>query len=290
MESVLEDAPPVKSSDALQIYLRNISFSSLLSAEEEKILAKQIQQGDEKARHKMIESSLRLVVKIAKTYLKFNVELLDLIEEGNIGLIKAVEKFNPDLGFRFSTYATWWIRQCIERFIMNNGRLVRLPVHIIQSLQKYRKSIAELTRQLGHTPTSSEIAHFTGKSISEVDNLRNLINSNAISMDANLNKGDYDGGNFAEHMVDENNVDPERKLHLEFIEKIIDGWLDKLETLHCEVIARRFGLRGYDKSTLDAIGKELHITRDKVRQIQNTGLHRLRSIMVEHGALQDLLE
>jgi RNA polymerase nonessential primary-like sigma factor len=175
---------------------------------------------------------------------------------------------------------------------MNNSRLVRLPVHVIQDLQKYRKSIAELTKRLDRAPTSREIVSFTGKSISEIDNLRNL-NSGVVSMDAKPNRDGYDGydgDNFAEYMVDENNVDPERKLHLETVEKIVDGWLDKLETLQCEVIARRFGLRGYDKYTLEAIGEELNITREKVRHIQNSGLYKLRSIMVEHGALQDLLE
>ena len=289
MESVLEDSPPMKSVNALQIYLRDIGFSSLLNAEEEKTLAKQVQAGDEKARHKMIESSLRLVVKIAKGYLKFNVELLDLIEEGNIGLIKAVEKFDPNLGFRFSTYATWWIRQCIERFIMNHSRLVRLPVHVIQNLQKFRKSVAELAKQLGRVPTSKEIANFTGKTISEVDNLKNLSNG-ATSIDTSSNKDGYSGGNLVDHMIDEDNVDPERELHLEVIEKIVNGWLDELEPLQCEVIVRRFGLRGYDKSTLDVIGEELRIAKEKIRQIQNTGLNKLRSIMVAHGALQDLLE
>ncbi len=271
----------------LQSYLREIGFTSLLSAEEEVELARKIKLGDDKARCKMIESSLRLVVKIAKKYLKYNVELLDLIEEGNLGLMKAVEKFDPELGFRFSTYATWWIRQCIERFIMNNSRLVRLPVHMAQNLQRYRKSAAELTKKLSRTPSTKEIADYVKKPVEEIDDLRSL-DGDIISMDASSSESN--GNSFGDSIVDNNNIDPERALHHEAIEKIVDGWLSKLEPLQCEVIARRFGLRDYANSTLEVISQELAISREKVRQVQNAGLRKLRSIMAEQGVLQDIFE
>ncbi len=272
---------------ALSTYLREIGFSPLLTAKEELELANKVKKGDAKARCKMIESNLRLVVKIAKRYLGSGMDLLDLIEEGNIGLMHAVEKFNPKLGFRFSTYSTWWIRQTIERAIMNQNRLVRLPVHVIQGLQRYRKCINELARVLGRDPTTEEIAKKMNKSREDIEHMFNLDNG-TLSIDVPLSEGGESNA-FSDTMVDENNVDPARQMQAEAMIYMVDKWLNRLDDLQGEVISRRFGLRGYEKSTLEVISKTMRINREKVRQIQNVGLRRLRSILHEHGVSQDVL-
>lgn len=273
---------------ALGTYLREIGFSPLLTAQEEVALANKIKQGDAKARCKMIESNLRLVVKIAKRYLGSGMDLLDLIEEGNIGLMHAVEKFDPTLGFRFSTYSTWWIRQNIERAIMNQNRLVRLPVHVIQGLQQYRKCISMLTKELGRDPTPKELAKAMNKPLADIEGMINLDNG-TLSLD--VSPSENGGGNtFSDVMVDENNVDPVRQMQSEAMIALVDTWLDQLDTLQSEIIARRFGLRGYEKSTLEAISQVMKINREKVRQTQNLGLRKLRSILREHGLGRDLID
>lgn len=272
---------------ALKMYLREIGFSSLLSAEEEIDLANKIREGDEAARCRMIEGNLRLVVKIAKRYLSCGMDFLDLIEEGNVGLMRAVEKFDPDLGYRFSTYATWWIRQVIERAIMNQNRLVRLPVHVVQGLQRYRKCFINLSKELKRPPSVKEIAEAMKLSKEEIDRMMGLDNG-IVSIDAPLG-GDTEGLVFADNMVDETNVDPADKMHTENIVCLVDQWLNKLDDLQKEIIARRFGLRGYDKSTLESISKVMNINREKVRQIQNIGLRKLRGIMSEHVDIQDIV-
>lgn len=276
-----------ESISALQVYLKEIGFSPLLTAEEEISLAKKIKKGDAKARTQMIESNLRLVVRVAKRYLGSGMELLDLIEEGNIGLMRAVEKFDPKLGFRFSTYATWWIRQVIERAIMNQNRLVRLPVHVIQALHSYRKKVSELTKTLNREPTLSEIAKATKKSMAEIEDMMS-IDQGALSIDATLGE-DSDSGSFAEFMVDENNVDPERQMQMEAMISLVDGWLGKLDSVQSEVLARRFGLLGYERSTLEGISTAMKINREKVRQLQNNGLRRLRIMMCDNGIISDLI-
>ncbi|EKD45595.1 MAG: RNA polymerase sigma factor RpoS [uncultured bacterium] len=273
---------------ALKLYLREIGFSPLLTAKEEIELAKKIKKGDAKARCKMIESNLRLVVKIAKRYVSSGMDLLDLIEEGNIGLMKAVEKFDSKLGFRFSTYAIWWIRQVIERAIMNQNRLVRLPVHVVQKLQSYRKAIRELNKTLNREPTSKEIAQAMKKPVFEIEQMMNLDNG-MVSIDATISE-DGSGNSFSDSMVDTSNVDPARQMQAEAMVCLVDKWLGKLDKIQSEIIARRFGLRGYDKSTLEVVSKAMKINREKVRQMQNTGLYKLRNIMREQGFFQDMFE
>ncbi len=282
-----QDRPDRGKVDALGIYLREIGFNPILSAEEEVKLAEKYQSGDTKARCEMIERNLRLVVKIARRYLRFGLELVDLIEEGNIGLMRAVEKFNPSLGFRFSTYATWWIRQSIERSIMNSSRLVRIPVHVSQALQRYRKKFAELSAQLGRDPVVQEVASAMKKPVFEIEQLINL-DHGTVSIDATLNS-DGTGDSFVEQLEDETNIDPERRIQLDAMMQIVDGWLNKLDEQQCEIISRRFGLKGYEKSTLKAVGEVMKINREKVRQIQNAGLIRLRIIMMEQGLMRDSL-
>lgn len=274
--------------DALKLYINEIGFSPLLTAKEEIELADKIQQGDNKARTKMIESNLRLVVKVAKRYVSSGMDLLDLIEEGNVGLIKAVEKFDPKLGFRFSTYSVWWIRQVIERAIMNQNRLVRLPVHVFQKLQKYRKSIQKLHKKLNRDPLAEEIASDMKVPIDDVEYMINLDNG-TVSIDASIS-GNGSGDTFSDFIVDENNIDPEEKIEEETLINLVDNWLDELDDMQREIISRRFGLRGYDRSTLEEVSKIMGINREKVRQVQNAGLKKMRNVMRTQGFFEDILE
>ena len=273
--------------NVLSMYLPDIGFSPLLTAKEELVLAEKVKLGDTKARLKMIESNLRLVVSIAKRYLSGGMELLDLIEEGNLGLMHAVEKFDPKLGFRFSTYATWWIRQSIERAIMNQNRLVRLPVHVVQGLQRYRKCITSLSKTLNRDPKTQEIAQAMNLGVEEVEHLSTL-DKGQLSIDAHLSD-EGEGSVFADLMVDENNIDPAKQMQSEAMICMVDAWLSKLDALQSEIISRRFGLRGYEKDTLEAISQVMQINREKVRQVQNTGLRKLREILCEQGFLQDMV-
>jgi RNA polymerase nonessential primary-like sigma factor len=273
--------------NALSSYLREIGYSPLLSAEQEVTLAKKAQKGDKAARCQMIESNLRLVVKIAKRYLTSGMELLDLIEEGNIGLMHAVEKFDPKLGFRFSTYSTWWIRQNIERAIMNQNRIVRLPVHVMQDLQRYRKCVNELTTTHGRAPTVNEISKKLHKTQSAVDYLISL-DGGSLSLDTPIGEGE-EGIGFIDTIVDENNVDPARQMQSEIIINLVDSWLDQLSSVESEIISRRFGLRGYEKDTLEAISDVMKINREKVRHIQNIGLRKMRDLLREKGITEDVV-
>lgn len=275
---------------ALQIYLREIGFSPLLTAQEEIDLAGKVKDGDVKARGRMIESNLRLVVKIAKRYLSTGMDFLDLIEEGNIGLMRAVEKFNPSLGFRFSTYATWWIRQAVERAIMNQNRLVRLPVHVIQDLYSYRRSIQKLTKILNRDPTIEEIAETMGVQVLDVKHMMSL-DAGVVSIDANIaDDGSSSGSAFSDYMVDGNNIDPAEQMQTDAIVCLVDQWLGKLDEVQGEVVARRFGLCGYERSTLEEIGSVMKINREKVRQIQNAGLRKLRNVIHEQGYFEDIID
>ncbi len=266
--------------DATQLYLGEIGFSPLLSAEEEVYFARRALKGEDAARNRMIESNLRLVVKIARRYLNRGLPLLDLIEEGNLGLIRAVEKFDPERGFRFSTYATWWIRQTIERAIMNQTRTIRLPIHVVKELNVYLRAARELTQLLDHEPTPEEIAELVDKPIEEVKRMLGL-NERITSMDTPIGK-DADKS-LQDILADENNVDPQKMLLSDNLRKNIDEWLTELPEKQSEVLARRYGLKGYDKATLEEVGKAIGLTRERVRQIQVEGLRSLRAIMERHG-------
>jgi RNA polymerase nonessential primary-like sigma factor len=272
--------------DSTKKYLHDVSDVNLLSAKEELALAKLVQSGDAEARKKMILSNLRLVVSIAKHYYSSGLDFLDLIEEGNLGLMHAVKKFNPDLGFRFSTYATRWIRQSIERAIMNQGRTVRLPIHVAQELQAYRKTSAELEKNLHHQPNVADIAKVTHKSEAQVHRLAHLNSNDTVSIDAKLFDEDSQA-TFADIMVDENNINPERVIQDECIVCLVDQWLDRLSETQKEIIARRFGLCGYEKATLEEISQITRINSRKVRQIQNFGLRKLRGIIKQCGVMHE---
>lgn len=269
-----------KSLDATQMYLNEIGFSPLLTADEEKHFARLALSGDEAGRKRMIESNLRLVVKISRRYLNRGLTLLDLIEEGNLGLIRAVEKFDPDRGFRFSTYATWWIRQTIERGIMNQTRTIRLPIHVVKELNVYLRASRELSQKLDHEPTAEEIADLLDKPVANVKKMLKL-NERVTSLDAPLG---YDSERTVVETVADNKVsDPAQLLQENNLRISVDAWLDDLSEKQREVIMRRFGLRGHESATLEQVGAEIGLTRERVRQIQVEALRRLKEIMRNEG-------
>jgi len=274
--------------DATQIYLGEIGFSPLLSAEEEVHYARLALKGDAEARKRMIESNLRLVVKIARRYLNRGLPLLDLIEEGNLGLMKSVEKFDPDRGFRFSTYATWWIRQTIERAIMNQTRTIRLPIHVVKELNVYLRAAKKLTHKLDHEPSAEEIAEMVDKPLEDVEKMLGL-NDKVTSVDVPI--GYEDNKLVVDTIADENSINPAEMLTDENMRTHIESLLDQLPDNQQEVIARRFGLRGYEKATLEDVGKEIDLTRERVRQIQVEALKNLRVLLEKIGLTQeDLFE
>ena len=273
--------------DATQIYLSEIGFSPLLTAAEEVHYSTLSLQGDVAARKKMIESNLRLVVKISRRYLNRGLPLLDLIEEGNLGLMKSVEKFDPQRGFRFSTYATWWIRQTIERAIMNQTRTIRLPIHVVKELNVYLRAARQLTQKLDHEPSPEEIAEMVDKPLEDVRKLLGL-NDKVASVDTPI--GYDENKSLLDTIADENSADPADLLTDEDLRMHLEELLDQLSINQQEVIARRFGLRGLEKSTLEEVGKEINLTRERVRQIQVEALKILRVHLEEVGLTQqDLL-
>lgn len=266
--------------DATRLYLSEIESSTLLTPEEEVHYARLARKGDEAGRKKMIECNLRLVVKIARRYMNRGMALLDLIEEGNLGLIRAVEKFDPERGFRFSTYATWWIRQTIERALMNQTRTIRLPIHVIKELNSYLRTARKLAQQLQHEPSAEEVAQLLNKPPAEVEKLLNLSECVA-SVDMPLGK---DGERpLLDVIPDQKTPEPSVKLQDEDIVDNIHEWLDELEPKQREVVLRRFGLRGHDHATLEEVGQELGVTRERVRQIQMDALRRMRKILESKG-------
>ncbi|AIL71597.1 RNA polymerase sigma factor RpoS [Vibrio vulnificus] len=269
-----------KSLDATQLYLGEIGFSPLLTAEEEVLYARRALRGDEAARKRMIESNLRLVVKISRRYSNRGLALLDLIEEGNLGLIRAVEKFDPERGFRFSTYATWWIRQTIERALMNQTRTIRLPIHVVKELNIYLRTARELSQKLDHEPTAEEIAAQLEIPVDDVSKMLRL-NERISSVDTPIG-GDGEKA-LLDIIPDANNSDPEVSTQDEDMRVSLIHWLEELNPKQKEVLARRFGLLGYEPSTLEEVGQEIGLTRERVRQIQVEGLRRLREVLIKQG-------
>lgn len=269
-----------KTLDATQLYLNEIGFSPLLTPEEEVYYARLAMKGEEAGRKRMIESNLRLVVKIARRYVNRGLTLLDLIEEGNLGLIRAVEKFDPERGFRFSTYATWWIRQTIERAIMNQTRTIRLPIHVVKELNVYLRAARELTQKLDHEPSAEEIATLLDKPVEDVKHMLGL-NERVTSVDTPL--GPDSDKSLLDTIPDLQVSDPAELLQDEDMRTSIAEWLGELTEKQREVVARRFGLRGYEASTLEEVGREIGLTRERVRQIQVEALRRLRDILEKHG-------
>ncbi len=284
-EEVLS-APSQRSLDVTQLYLGEIGFSPLLTAEEEVHYARRALRGDLAARKRMIESNLRLVVKISRRYNNRGLALLDLIEEGNLGLIRAVEKFDPERGFRFSTYATWWIRQTIERAIMNQTRTIRLPIHVVKELNVYLRTARELAHRLDHEPTADEIADALDKPVEDVSRMLKL-NEKISSVDTPIG-GDGDKA-LLDVLADENDKDPEVETQDDDMHLSLVRWLEELNPKQREVLARRFGLLGYEASTLEDVGREIGLTRERVRQIQVEALRRLKEILTQQGLNIDTL-
>jgi RNA polymerase nonessential primary-like sigma factor len=278
--SVKTQDEPSSNLDATQIYLSEIGFSPLLSAEEEVYFSRLALKGDEPSRKRMIESNLRLVVKIARRYNNRGLPLLDLIEEGNLGLIRAVEKFDPERGFRFSTYATWWIRQTIERAIMNQTRTIRLPIHVVKELNIYLRTSRELVQKLDHEPTAEDIAEALDKPVADVSKMLRL-NERITSVDTPF-AGDSDKA-LLDVIADEKGQGPELCLQNQDMNNNIIHWLNELNSKQREVLARRFGLMGYEAATLEDVGTEIGLTRERVRQIQVEALKRLRDILSQQN-------
>lgn len=279
-EAVAAQEESHKNLDATQLYLGEIGYSPLLSAEEEVYFARLALKGDEAARKRMIVSNLRLVVKIARRYNNRGLALLDLIEEGNLGLIRAVEKFDPERGFRFSTYATWWIRQTIERAIMNQTRTIRLPIHVVKELNVYLRAARELAQKLDHEPTAEEIAEALDKPVCDVSKMLRL-NERITSVDTPI--GSDNDKALLDIIADEKGHGPEEELQDKDMKSSIIDWLEELNAKQREVLARRFGLMGYEPSTLEDVGAEIGLTRERVRQIQVEALRRLRDMLGQQG-------
>ena len=283
------DADPYLSdvqADVTQIYLNEIGQNALLTPAEEQRLSRLMKAGDFPSRQRMIECNLRLVVNIAKHYVNRGMALLDLIEEGNLGLIHALEKFEPERGFRFSTYATWWIRQNIERAIMNQSRTIRLPVHIIKELNIYLRAQRHLESHGMPDPTIEDIAHLVDRDVEEVRYILGL-NERTASLDAPL---DIDPSlSIGEAIPDEQGVLPDAHLQQAEVEKYVHEWLNQLTEKQRSVIERRFGLNGHDISTLESVAEAHGITRERVRQIQMEALQSLRKILRRNGVSKEFL-
>ncbi len=270
--------------DVTQLYLNEIGREGLLTAEQERSLSTRAREGDFAARQKMIEHNLRLVVNIAKHYLNRGLTLLDLIEEGNLGLMHALEKFEPERGFRFSTYATWWIRQNIERAIMNQSRTIRLPVHVIKELNIYLRAQRHLETHGMPEAGPEEIAVLTGKPVEDVRRMLAL-NDRVASLDAPL---DIDPTlSIGESIADEHSEKPEDMLQIAEIEHYVHEWMTELSEKQRWVIECRFGLNNQDVSTLEQLAEHLGVTRERVRQIQVEALQALRRILRRKGVSKE---
>jgi len=272
--------------DATRRYFNDIGHRPLLSPEEERRCARLARAGDFTARQRMIQHNLRLVVNIAKHHAGRGLSLLDLIEEGNLGLIHAIGKFDPERGFRFSTYATWWIRQSIELAIMSKSRTVRLPVHVIRDLNLVLRARRYLGAQLQREATAEEVAHLIERSVEEVRRLLAL-NERPASLDVPVDADSL--VSVGEVLADERSAPPEVWLQRWEVEHCIQRWLERLCERHRDVIQRRYGLNGFEIHTLEQLARELHVTRERVRQLQLEALASLRGILREQGVSKDAL-
>ena len=268
----------------LQLYLQEISKTALLTIEDEIRLAKRIRRGDKAARDHMISANLRLVVKIAMDYKDFGLPLLDLISEGNIGLIKAVERFDPRKGGKLSTYAAWWIKQSIKRALANQSKTIRLPVHLVDKISKMRRMAMKLTEDLGREPTDEELAIELQIPTAKVAHLKS-VSVRPASLDAPI--GDEGGSStFGEIVGDENAVSPYEGLLEKNLNSDLSSMVNSLDKREAEIIKLRFGLEGRDELTLEEVGRKFHVTRERIRQLEYLALTKMRKAMVKHEAVR----
>ncbi len=268
----------------LSVYLREISRIPLLRPEEERSLALRVQSGDQEAERRLVEANLRLVVKLAKRYMHRGLPLLDLIEEGNMGLLRAARKFRPDKGARFSTYATWWIRQAVVRALANQARVIRLPVHVELLLARYRREKTRLTRELGHSPTLAEVAEAMEIPVEQLGEVEEM-DRHPLSLEAPIGE---EGKNVLRDLLADFSLSPERLESLQSDRARLLKNLDDLTPNERIVLRLRFGLTGEEPMTLEAIGNRLGLTRERVRQIEASGLKRLRGRLGVRG--EDLVD
>lgn len=281
LEPIRAAAAPTETPERnnLQLYLQEIGKTPLLTINEEVALARRILKGDKAARDHMISANLRLVVKIAMDYKDFGLPLLDLISEGNIGLVKAVERFDPDKGGKLSTYAAWWIKQSIKRSLANQSKTIRLPVHLVDKISKMRKTAMALTEELGREPTDEEIAIELQVPTSKVAHLKS-VSVRPASLDAPIGE-DSDSTTFGEIVSDENAASPFEQLRDNSQNSTLRALVDSLDPREAEIIRYRFGLDGRDELTLEEVGAKFRVTRERVRQLQNLALSKMRKALSE---------
>ncbi len=272
----------------LQLYLQEIGKTALLTIAEEITLARRIRRGDKAARDHMISANLRLVVKIAMDYKDFGLPLLDLISEGNIGLIKAVERFDPRKGGKLSTYAAWWIKQSIKRALANQSKTIRLPVHLVDNISKMRRTAMMLTEQLGREPTDEELAIELQIPTSKVAHLKS-VSVRPASLDAPIGESG-DSGTFGEIVGDENAVSPFEGLREKNLNSDLSAMVNSLDKREAEIIKLRFGLEGRDELTLEEVGKKFHVTRERIRQLEYLALTKMRKAMAKNEAVRTVDE
>ena len=272
-------ALPSADRNVMRTYMQEIGKTPLLTKEEEIKLAARIKKGDKAARDHMISANLRLVVKIAHDYNNFGLPLLDLISEGNIGLIKAVERFDPSKGGKLSTYAAWWIKQSIKRALANQSKTIRLPVHLVDRISKMRRITAQLADELDREPSDEEIAYTMGLPVNKVAHLKS-VSVRPSSLDAPI--GEDGDTTFGELVGDENEASPLENLQEKSVSNDIKTVIGQLEDREAEIIHLRFGLDGNHPLTLEEVGEKFDITRERVRQIQNIAIHKMRRIMSEN--------
>lgn len=272
--------------DPVRYYLQEIRKYPLLTREEERELARRISLGDEEARTRMIESNLRLVISIAKRYINRGLDFSDLIEEGNLGLIRAVEKFNGEKGFKFSTYASWWIRQAIERAIVNQSRIIRLPVHVAEEVNAYVRAVRRLKQILGHEPDIETVAHHMGVDVERVRGVSQVVRE-TYSLEMII--GDHEDDTLKDVISDEHVVPPSEMSDDERRRECLMDWLNELSPAERRIIEYRFGLNGEGPKTLERIGRETGITRERVRQIEAHAIDKLRGITKDRNVTADVM-
>jgi len=275
--------PAYDGDTAFKLYLREIGQVKLLTPLQEIELAARIKKGDKKAREDMIKANLRLVVKIAHDYEGFGLPLLDLINEGNIGLMKAVERFDPAKGGKLSTYGAWWIKQSIKRALANQSKTIRLPVHLVDKISKMRRTAMKLQEVFGREPSDEELAEEMGMTAARVTQLRTAAIRPA-SLDAPI--GDDDSNNFAEVVQDENAETPYEQLEDKTVTRMLQEMVKTLDAREATILRYRFGLDGGTEKTLEEVGQKFGVTRERVRQIQNIALAKLRKMIEKLEAVQ----